>query len=65
MAPLAAAALQILLLVVVLAASYRPLGDYMARVLTSSRHSRVERGIYRAVGVDASADQRWPVYLGR
>ncbi len=57
------AALQVLALVVVLAAAYRPLGDYMARVLTSDRHWRVERGVYRAIGVDASADQRWPVYL--
>ena len=35
----------------------------MARVLTSDRHWRVERGVYRVIGVDASADQRWPVYL--
>ena len=57
------AALQVLALVVVLAAAYRPLGDYMARVFTSDRHWRVERGVYRVIGVDPSADQRWPVYL--
>ncbi len=58
-----AALLQILLLVAALAACYRPLGDYMARSLQSPRHTRVERGIYRVIGVDAEADQRWSVYL--
>ena len=63
MSTLVTAGLQILALVTVLAAVYRPFGDYMARVLTSDRHTGVERGIYRVIGVDASADQRWPVYL--
>jgi potassium-transporting ATPase potassium-binding subunit len=58
-----AAALQIVALVVALAAVYRPFGDYMARVLSTERHLRVERVVYRAVGVDPSADQRWSVYL--
>ncbi|MDP2013603.1 MAG: potassium-transporting ATPase subunit KdpA [Actinomycetota bacterium] len=51
------------LLLVALGVCYRPLGDYMARSLETTRHFRIERGIYRAVGVDASADQRWTVYL--
>jgi K+-transporting ATPase ATPase A chain len=55
--------LQILALLTVLALSYRPLGDYMARVLTSTRHLRVEKLLYRLGGVDGDADQRWPVYL--
>jgi potassium-transporting ATPase potassium-binding subunit len=55
--------LQILLLVAVLAASYRPLGDFMAHTLTSPRHLRAERFVYRLGGVDADADQRWPAYL--
>ncbi len=59
----AAAILQVLVLVVALALVYRPLGDYMARSLESPRHSRVERGIYRVIGVDPGADQRWSVYL--
>lgn len=59
----AAAVLQLLLLLIVLGLVYRPFGDYMARSLESSRHSRVERGIYRVIGVDPGADQRWPVYL--
>ncbi len=58
-----AAALQIFALVVVLAAAHVPLGDYMARMFQSTRHLRVEKGIYRLIGVDADADQRWPVYL--
>ncbi|MFN8169568.1 MAG: potassium-transporting ATPase subunit KdpA, partial [Candidatus Nanopelagicales bacterium] len=57
------AALQIVALVVLLGAAYRPFGDYMARTLASERHTRVERGVYRVIGVDASADQRWSVYL--
>jgi len=59
----AAALLQILLLITALALCYRPVGDYIAHVLESGRHSRLERGIYRAVGVDPNADQRWSVYL--
>ncbi|MCM2423023.1 potassium-transporting ATPase subunit KdpA [Streptomyces sp. RKAG293] len=55
--------LQILALVGALALTYRPLGDYMAHVLTTTKHLRVERGIYKLGGVDADADQRWSVYL--
>lgn len=55
--------LQVGLLIAALAACYRPLGRYMARVYTSDTDSRVERGIYRLVGVDPRADQRWPVYV--
>lgn len=58
-----AAAIQILALVIVLAAVHVPLGDDMARVFQSTRHSRFERGIYRLSGVDPDADQRWSVYL--
>ncbi|AUY51275.1 potassium-transporting ATPase subunit KdpA [Streptomyces sp. CB01881] len=55
--------LQVLALVGALALCYRPLGDYIARILTTSKHLRVERGLYRVIGVDGDADQRWPVYL--
>ncbi|MFJ9693445.1 potassium-transporting ATPase subunit KdpA [Kitasatospora sp. NPDC101183] len=55
--------LQALALVGALALCYRPLGDYIARILTTSKHLRVERGIYKVIGVDGDADQRWPVYL--
>ncbi|MFG1811369.1 potassium-transporting ATPase subunit KdpA [Streptomyces sp. NPDC049040] len=55
--------LQITALLAALALTYRPLGDYMARILTTGKHLVVEKGIYRLVGVNGDADQRWPVYL--
>lgn len=42
---------------------YRPLGDWMARVFTSTHDARVERGIYRVIGVDAASEQTWPAYM--
>jgi K+-transporting ATPase ATPase A chain len=50
-------------LILALALSYRPLGDYMARVYTSKKHLRAERVIYRAIGVNPDADQKWSTYL--
>ncbi|MFE5093759.1 potassium-transporting ATPase subunit KdpA [Streptomyces sp. NPDC056638] len=55
--------LQVLALVVALGLSFRPLGGYMARVLTTDHHGRAERLIYRAGGVNGDADQKWSVYL--
>ncbi|HLK77475.1 MAG TPA: potassium-transporting ATPase subunit KdpA [Streptosporangiaceae bacterium] len=55
--------LQFLLLFAALAACYVPLGNYIARVFTAPGHWRVERGIYRLVGVDPEADMRWTVYV--
>jgi K+-transporting ATPase ATPase A chain len=52
----------ILVLVAALVAAYRPFGDYMYRVVSGTRHSRVERGIYRLVGVNAEAEQSWGMY---
>jgi K+-transporting ATPase ATPase A chain len=49
-------------LIAALAVCYRPLGAYLAWAYTSRRHLRVERVLYRMIGVDASAEQRWPVY---
>lgn len=63
MSTAAAGWLQAGLLVLALALAYRPLGDYMAHVFTTERHWRVERGIYRLIGVDANVEQRWPTYL--
>lgn len=54
--------LQIATLLAALALCYRPLGGYMARVFTSERDLRVERVVYRVVGVDPRADQLWSVY---
>src|SRR2546421_4987835 len=49
-------------LLVALALASRPLGDYMYRVLSSPKHWRVERWIYRAVGVNPDGEQSWGVY---
>lgn len=57
----AIAALATVALVLVLL--YRPLGDYMAWVYTSAVHWRVERVIYRVIGVDADAEQTRQAYL--
>ncbi len=56
-------ALSLLAVLVVLALAYRPLGDYMAHAYTSPRDLRVERGLYRLIGVDPKASQTWQSYL--
>lgn len=62
MSPVLAAVLQVGLVVAVLAAAHVPLGDHMARVFTGTHHTRAERLVYRAAGVDPDADQTWVVY---
>ncbi|MFI7508965.1 potassium-transporting ATPase subunit KdpA [Micromonospora aurantiaca] len=57
-----AGVLLVLSLVVALVAVHRPFGDYMHRVVAGTRSSRVERGIYRLVGVNPAAEQTWGVY---
>ncbi len=57
-----AGVLQLVVLVIALAACYIPLGNYIARIFTSERHLRVERGFYRLIGIDPDADQRWGTY---
>ncbi|MEU5789607.1 potassium-transporting ATPase subunit KdpA [Micromonospora purpureochromogenes] len=52
----------ILSLIATLVAVYKPFGDYMYRVVSRTRQSRVERGIYRLVGVNPAAEQSWGVY---
>ncbi|MFL6061958.1 MAG: potassium-transporting ATPase subunit KdpA [Marmoricola sp.] len=54
--------LQLGTLILALALCWRPLGDYIARVLTTDEDLKVERGIYRVVGVDARSEQRWTTY---
>jgi potassium-transporting ATPase potassium-binding subunit len=49
-------------LVLALAVVYRPLGDYMYRVFTGTRHARAEKVIYRLIGVRPDAEQTWGVY---
>jgi potassium-transporting ATPase potassium-binding subunit len=59
----AAGWLQAGLLMLALALTYRPLGDFIAYTFTSEKHLRVERVVYRMIGVDPEADQKWPVYV--
>ncbi|GAB3152345.1 potassium-transporting ATPase subunit KdpA [Microbacterium neimengense] len=54
--------LQIATLLLALGLAYRPLGDLIAFVFTSPRHARIERGVYRVIGVDADAEQSWQAY---
>ena len=63
MSSTAAGWLQFALLVAALAACYVPLGNYIARVFTDTKHWRVERGIYKLCGIDPEADMRWSVYV--
>jgi potassium-transporting ATPase potassium-binding subunit len=63
MSPALAGVLQVGLLIIALTVCYKPLGDYIARVVTSDKDWRVERVIYRTMGVDSKADQRWGTYL--
>ena len=44
-------------LALVLAVLHRPVGDYLAWTFTSSRDLRVERVLYRAIGVDPAQEQ--------
>jgi K+-transporting ATPase ATPase A chain len=67
-----AGVLMIVTLAIALAAAHRPFGDYLYRVVDGDpdpdsdarvlRHSRVERGVYRLVGVDPDNEQSWGVY---
>src|SRR5215831_3866739 len=52
----------IVVLIAALALAYRPLGDYMYRVVEGRKHSRAERVIYRAIGVNPNGEQSWAVY---
>src|SRR6201987_4771412 len=63
MSSTAAGWLQFAALFVALAACYVPLGNYIARVFTDTRHWRVECGIYKLCGIAPEADMRWSVYV--
>lgn len=62
MSPTLAGILFIGSLVLALVLTHRPLGDYMYRVYTGTKHNAVERVIYRAIGVRPDAEQKWSVY---
>ena len=53
----------VVVLIVGLAVSHVPLGDYMARVYMGDRHLRAERWVYRVTGVNPDAEQKWGTYL--
>jgi len=55
--------LQVVTLLVVLVALYRPLGDYMARIYSGTRDLSIELSFYRVIGVDAASEQSWQSYL--
>ncbi|MEU4103934.1 potassium-transporting ATPase subunit KdpA [Streptomyces tanashiensis] len=63
MSPVLAGVLQLLALVVALGLSYRPLGDYMAKVYSSEKHYKPEKWIYKAIGANPNVEMRWPAYL--
>jgi K+-transporting ATPase ATPase A chain len=55
--------LQAALLVVALAACYVPLGNYIAHIFTTEKDWKVERFVFRLMGIDSKADQKWSVYV--
>jgi potassium-transporting ATPase potassium-binding subunit len=55
--------LQFALLVAALAACYVPLGNYIAHIFTTDKDWRIERGLYKVMGVNRDADQKWSVYV--
>jgi K+-transporting ATPase ATPase A chain len=63
MGPVTAGVLQLLALTGALALVHIPLGTYMARVYSSTRHLRVEKWIYKGIGADPDTGMRWPAYL--
>ncbi|MEV0429344.1 potassium-transporting ATPase subunit KdpA [Micromonospora sp. NPDC050495] len=52
----------VLSLIGALIAVHKPFGDHLFRALSGTRHSRLERGVYRLVGVNPAAEQSWGVY---
>ncbi|NLP84956.1 potassium-transporting ATPase subunit KdpA [Microbacterium sp. CFH 90308] len=54
--------LQAATVLLALALLYRPLGDWIARTYTTDRDWRVERGVYRMLGVDPASEQTWQSY---
>lgn len=52
-----------LILITALAAVHQPLGAYLAWTFSAHKHLAVERGLYKAAGIEASSDQHAKVYL--
>ena len=62
MSPLLQTVLALATVGVIVAVLGYPLATWLHRVFTDERHWRVERAIYRIVGVDPNTEQRWSVY---
>lgn len=62
MTPVLHTALGLLTIGVILLVLAFPLSTWLHRVLTDERHWRIERAIYRVVGVNPDTGQRWSVY---
>ncbi|MEV6642993.1 potassium-transporting ATPase subunit KdpA [Amycolatopsis sp. NPDC051371] len=62
MSDTAAGLIQLGLLLAALAAVYQPLGDYLARVFSTEKHSKLEKGLYKLFRVNPDSEQRWPTY---
>ena len=58
----AAGVVFIVALIACVVAVYKPLGDYMYRVVTREKDRAVERWIYKAVGVKSDVEQSWGGY---
>jgi K+-transporting ATPase ATPase A chain len=56
--------MQLAVVVAIVGVLHVPLGDYMARVYSGSTNWRIEKIVYRLVGVDPDQEQRWTRYLG-
>ncbi len=54
--------LQVGLLLGALAVVHRPLGDYMARVFSTEKHLKAEKGLYRLFRVNPDSEQHWKTY---
>ena len=57
-----AAVAQVGIVVALVLVAQWPLGGYLARVLADGQDNRVERGVYRVVGVDPRGGQTWSAY---
>jgi K+-transporting ATPase ATPase A chain len=55
--------LQFALLVAALAVCYIPLGNYIAHIFTTDKDWPIERVIFRVMGVNRHADQKWSTYV--
>ncbi len=63
MSSTAAGWLQFALLFAALAVCYVPLGNYLAHIFTTDKDWRIERGLYKLLGIDRKADQKWSTYI--